>query len=332
MKLINEETLMLGQYPTGDADGPQIEANLQYILGNFVSAFGTPYKVVRIPMPPDQNNGFIYPDHGGNYLTYTNAAIVNKSVLVPQYYTQYDTTALRIWRDAMPGYNIVGINSNTTISSAGSIHCITHDIGVENPLLIVHQNLPNTTNTSTPYAVNARIQHISGIQSATLYYKTSSSGTYTSVPMTLTSVPNNTWTGYIPAQFGGTRVYYYIKGVANSGKQQVRPMPAPAGYFNFLVTSLTGIDNNSIYNFAIKPAYPNPSHGITCIPISFNKNTSGTIVLYDMLGNFVREIFIGDFNEGEKNYFINTIDISPGAYIIAVETPEKRLTQKLMIR
>lgn len=70
IKLLDEETLLVGQYPTGVADGPQIEANLQYILSNYPSAFGTPYKTVRIPMPPDGNN---YPDQGGFYRTYANA-------------------------------------------------------------------------------------------------------------------------------------------------------------------------------------------------------------------------------------------------------------------
>ena len=54
MKLLDEETLLVAEYPTGVADGPQIEANLQYVLANYNSVFGTPYKVVRIPSPPDK--------------------------------------------------------------------------------------------------------------------------------------------------------------------------------------------------------------------------------------------------------------------------------------
>ena len=83
LKLLDEETLLVGEYPTGIADGPQIEANLNYILDNYTSIFGTPYKVVRIPMPPDGSNG--YPDAGGAYRTYTNCVFVNKTVLVPVY-------------------------------------------------------------------------------------------------------------------------------------------------------------------------------------------------------------------------------------------------------
>ena len=40
IKLLDEETLLVGQYPPGVADGPQIEANLQYVLNNFQTCFG----------------------------------------------------------------------------------------------------------------------------------------------------------------------------------------------------------------------------------------------------------------------------------------------------
>jgi agmatine deiminase len=335
MKLLNEETLLIGEYPPGEADGPQIEANLAYILANYNSVFGTPYKIVRIPQPPDQLSGYTYPDNGGNYLTYANATIINKAVIVPQFYTQYDTTALRIWRDAMPGYNIVGINSNSTISASGSLHCITHAVGVSNPLLIVHQNLPNTTNTITPYQVDARIQHKTGIQFARLYYTTDTASVpYTSVPMTLTSVTNNTWTGFIPAQPSGTHVYYYIRGHANSGKEQVRPMPAPAGNFEFDVYGSVGVEQLAVSDLSMKPIYPNPSHGITCIPVSVGKNTSGSIKMYDLLGNLVTTVYEGEMPAGEKNYFINSLslNLNAGAYLISFETKEGRITQKLMVR
>lgn len=331
MKLLNEETLLVGQYPAGIADGPQIEANILYVLNNFTSPFGTPYKIIRIPQPPDQLNGYTYPNTTGNYLTYANSCIINKTVIVPQFYQQYDTTALRIWRDAMPGYNIVGINSNSTISASGSLHCITHTVGVSDPLLIVHQNLPNTTNTTNPYQVDARIQHRTGIQYATLYYTTDTLAVpYTAVTMTLTNVTNNTWTGFIPAQPAGTHVFYYIKAHANSGKEQVRPMPAPLGNFEFDVLGATSVNENEIVEF--KPAFPNPSHGITCIPVYLNKSAKGTIKLYDMLGNNVSTIFDGEMPSGEKNYFLNSIGLSAGAYIISIETENGRYTQKLMVR
>lgn len=327
MKLLDEQTLLVGEYPQGISDGPQIEANLQYVLSNYNSPFGTPYKVVRIPQPPESNGQ--YPSSGGDYLTYANAVFVNKTILVPTYYAQYDTIALRIWREAMPGYKVVGINCNSTIQASGAIHCITHSIGANDPLLIIHQELENTSNTATPYQVDATIKHRSGIANATLYFTTDTTQPYTSVPMTL-NVPGNTWTGFIPAHPAGTRIFYYIHAQAVSGKQQVRPIVAPEGTWSFDVIGPASVGGQKA--FTLKPVYPNPSKGITCIPLSLNEAVKGKISLYDMLGHEVAVIYEGNMPAGERNYFISTYNISSGAYMVVVQTSEGRLAQRLMIQ
>src|SRR5690606_19227443 len=65
MKLLDEETLLVSRYPPGVADGPQIEANINYVQQNVTSAFGTPYKINRIDAPPSTSGS--YPDTGGYY-------------------------------------------------------------------------------------------------------------------------------------------------------------------------------------------------------------------------------------------------------------------------
>lgn len=329
IKLLDEQTLLVGQYPVGVADGPQIEANLQYVLSTFMTPNGTPYRVVRIPQPPEQATGD-YPDQGGNYLTYANATFVNKTIIVPQYYMQYDTTALRIWREACPGYNVVGINSNSTISASGSLHCITHCVGTNDPLLISHFGLPNTTNTTTPYQVDARIQHRSGIQTATLYYTFDTLVPYTSVAMTLTNAALNTWTGYIPAQPVGTHVYYYIAATSVSGKSQVRPMPAPTAYFPFEVTGPLAV--REITEPVFSHVYPNPSHGLTCVPLTMPTQEEGSMILIDMTGREVMVVHTGTFVQGEKNYFLNTETLEAGAYQLVLTTNNYRIAQPLMVR
>ncbi|HUR31335.1 MAG TPA: agmatine deiminase family protein, partial [Saprospiraceae bacterium] len=66
MRILDEETIMFGEYPEGIADGPQINANIEYLLEEFQTAFGHPFRIIRIPMPPENN---LYPDHGGDYRT-----------------------------------------------------------------------------------------------------------------------------------------------------------------------------------------------------------------------------------------------------------------------
>jgi agmatine deiminase len=239
MKLLDEETLLVSQYPDGVADGPQIEANIQYVLDNFTTKWGTPFKVHWIPAPPQSGGG--YPNQGGYYCTYSNSMFVNKTLLVPTYYTQYDTTALRIYEELLPGYNIVGIdcddNPEAIISASGAIHCITHEIGVEDPLLISYKSLENTSVSSDGYTVEAYIRHRDGISLANIYYR--EQGSFSFIPVSMTSLGANNFSGTIPssaASSGGT-IEYYVQAASYSGKVQRRPMTAPSGYKSFSVVA-----------------------------------------------------------------------------------------------
>ena len=107
-------------------------------------------------MPPENNQ---YPDQGGDYRTYTNSIFINKTILVPIYEEKYDTTALRIYRENLPGYNVVGINCNSIIPQLGALHCITKLVGTPDPLYIAHARLRDTEITDQDFEVNAVIRH-----------------------------------------------------------------------------------------------------------------------------------------------------------------------------
>lgn len=264
MKLIDEETILVAEYPNGIADGPQIEENITYILNNFQTKWGTPYKIVRVPSPPQSNGN--YPDDGAWYLTYTNSVFINKTIIVPTYYTQYDTIALRIYEELLPGYNIVGIDCDNAgsaiISASGAIHCITKAVGVEDPLLISYPCLPNSNDDQNAYTLNAYINHRTGINEAILWYKINLNDPYTSV--TMTPGIDNIWTASIPAQPFGTRVNYYVEAESNSGKTQVRPISAPEGYKSFdVIDAVFGCTNNLACNYN---AFANYDDGACILP------------------------------------------------------------------
>ncbi|MGQ9846529.1 MAG: agmatine deiminase family protein [Bacteroidales bacterium] len=324
-KLLDEETLLVGQYPNGISDGPQIEANLNYILNNFNSVYGTPYKVVRIPMPPSTSG--LWPSNGAYYRTYTNSLIINKTILVPTYYEQYDTTALRIYRQAMPGYRVVGINANSIISQSGAIHCTTHEIGAVNPLLISHKALPNTDNIWTNYQINAYIHHKSGIQEARIYYRTDTTQPYTWVPMQLTNSTNHTWTGEIPAQPSGTFVYYYIWAKANSGKEQVRPMPAPAGYWKFRVYNPTAVKELNSDNFICTPYY---QLGQLTLNLFSSTEIDANISLINNLGQPVKTLYKGKLLQGYQE-LTNHVHLAKGLYFLNIETNKGKKVIKLAL-
>jgi hypothetical protein len=331
MKLLDEETLLVSEYPQGVADGPQIKASLQYVLSNYTSPFGTPYRVIRIPSPP--STGGLYPDNNGYYRTYANQVFINNTVLVPFYREEWDTIAQRILEEAMPGYNIVGINVDAAsgeklIAAGGAIHCITHSIGVQDPLIISHQRLEDTYDNVNDYIVNAYIIHRSDIQSANLFYKIGPAGSYQQVAMT--NVGGEDRQGLIPAQQGEVDIYYYIQATANSGKTGSRPMPAPDGYWKFTVfdNGTTSLEEEDLLAPLI---YPNPANAITDIPFDGMSGETGTIELIDGAGRLVRLIHEGAFEIGAHNYFIDAADFSNGTYVVKYSINYRVMNQRLLI-
>lgn len=336
MKLLNEETLLVGEFPEGISDGPQLELNLQYVLDNYVSPFGTPYKVVRIPMVPSTSGGYSGGPFGNaSYRTYANNIIVNKTVIVPVYREEYDTIGLSIIQNAMPGYNVVGIDCDNSsanlIGQGGALHCITKDVSSADPLWIAHQNLPDTEDVINPYIVNATIRHKSGIANATLYYKTSLTGSYSSVPMNFNAAGGaNNWTAQIPAQVSGTTIYYYIHAQSNSGKTQVRPMPAPEGYFHFKVFGSASLE--SITQLEFTKIFPNPSAGLTCIATNFEKPFVGRMYLMNQLGQELASIHDGEFIGGDRKYFVDVENLPAGMYMVVLESAVGTVSKKLAVR
>ena len=333
MKLLDEETLLIGQYPQGISDGPQIEANMLYVLDNFNSTFDSPYKIVRVVQPPDNLN--MYPSQNGDYRTYANAVFINKTVLLPLYEERYDTTALRIWRESLPGYRIVGINCNDIIPASGAIHCITHSVGVNDPLLITHQALSNTYDTQNAYPVRAIIQHRSGIQQAKVYYTTDTSQAYNELPMTLINSATNQWEASIPAQIAGTRVFYFIQALSESGKVQVRPIVAPEGWWKFDVldsSQVTSVQSELLDGLFKVEAFPNPSKGITCIPLSSSIPLSYKLSILNAQGQLMLAFNKSEILTGEKREYVNTQSWDAGVYFIRVETKYGSRMQKLIVR
>ncbi|RMG17883.1 MAG: hypothetical protein D6730_23495 [Bacteroidetes bacterium] len=225
MKLLNEETLLVGQYPKGIADGPQIEANLKYLLAHYHSPFGTPYQVVRIPMPSQTGK---YPDNQqAEYRTYTNAVFINRLILVPQYNCMDDFEALAIYRKLFPGYEVVGIDVTPLIQSGGALHCVTQTIGVRQPLRMVHQPLRQVRGWKERVNIEAEIAHASGIAYARIHYATDQHGFR--VAEMQQQPGSHRWVGEISLPAGAQQLYYYLEAGAANGNMRVLPLGAPAG-------------------------------------------------------------------------------------------------------
>ncbi len=291
MKLLDEETLLVSRYPDGVADGPQIEENIEYVISNFQSPFGTPYEVEWIDAPP--SSGGNYPDTGGSYRTFSNSVFINKSVIVPVYRDEVDGPALEKYQELLPGYNIVGVDvdnpGENLISLFGAIHCITHTIGVEDPLWIVHQPIDEANSNST-VSVNAMIKHDSGINTATVFWREEGNTDYSQAAMSLVS--GDDWSTDLSIPNSTNNIEYYIEAEANSGKTLARPIVAPEGFWTMVVENLS---NEEWANNNISAPFPNPSKD----KVSFNLNNIGgplQVVIYNVLGQKLFETSIDNGN------------------------------------
>ncbi|MCG2418008.1 agmatine deiminase family protein [Aequorivita sp. F47161] len=284
MKLLDEETILVSKYPPGVADGPQIEANIQYVLDNFESPFGTPYNIEWIDAPPSASGN--YPNTGGPYNTYSNAVFVNKTIMVPTYRPEVDATALAQYQEMLPGYTIVGIDvdnpGENLINSLGAIHCITHTIGVAEPLWIVHQPIDNAS-SGTTITIEAMIKHISGVAQAKVFWREEGANSYNEIEMAPSNGDN--WTADFTIPGYPVNIEYYIWAKAISGKEMNRPIVAPEGFWTMEAQLLS---SNEWAQNHISAAYPNPTTG----KVSFNMNAIQglvTVKIHNLLGQKLYE-------------------------------------------
>lgn len=333
MKLIDEQTMLVGAFPENVSDGPQIIANMEFVLSNYTNKWGEPYNLVWIPMP--SSTGGSFPDGtwgGASYRTYTNSVFINNTVIVPTYREEFDTTAMAIYNEILPGYNVVGIDCDNQpepiINASGAIHCITHTVGVEDPLLISHNALQDTESTDD-YLVSAYVKHRSGISGAKLFWRLIGESDYAEI--TMSDVGEDFWEANIPGHSVGSTVQYYVEGTSVSGKIQTRPMPAPAGYWEFdVVDNTVHISNGG--QLEIAPIYPNPASSITVIPVAHTTEGQGQIRIIDMLGREVMKVYDGTIPHGEKKYFFDAGSLATGTYVVKVETTTSTTSQKFLVK
>ncbi len=122
-KFVGRDTVLVGTYDryTDPANAAIVDRNAER-LASLRLADGTPLRVVRIPMPAGT-----YPV----YRSYTNSLIINDTVVVPVYRSDrtFESQALAVYRQAMPGYRVVPVESDDVIQMGGAVHCTTMGFG-----------------------------------------------------------------------------------------------------------------------------------------------------------------------------------------------------------
>ncbi|HOD54410.1 MAG TPA: agmatine deiminase family protein [Candidatus Cloacimonadota bacterium] len=211
-KFLGPDKILIRSVPTSHAQYNALEQMAQY-WSNQMSSYNRPFRVYRVYTPNNQ--------------PYTNSVILNNRVFVPIMNNSNDAAALQTYRDAMPGYTIIGVlnSSSTPWESTDALHCRTHEIPDRRMLYISHTPLSYDQDLQESYPINVNItSHSNGtlIADSTKVYFKVNQGNYTST--SLNFIENNLYRANIPCPAPGDTVYYYIHGVDSNNKKNNHPI------------------------------------------------------------------------------------------------------------
>ncbi|MBN1788167.1 MAG: agmatine deiminase family protein, partial [Sedimentisphaerales bacterium] len=144
---------------------------------------------------------------GGTHYTYTNAAIVNNKVFVPQFsgYSSNNATALSVYQTAMPDHEIIPLDCSSIITSAGAIHCVMKHVYAENTSPPDPASDPDPTNGATDISINADVSWTAGAGATShdVYFGTDST------PDSGEFIGNQSGTTYDPGTLSYNTTYYW---------------------------------------------------------------------------------------------------------------------------
>ena len=135
-KLVNEETMIIKKVHNSNPEYQCIE-NFVESVSQLNTFYNRPYKIFRIFCPEILSASWeINP-----VAAYTNSLILNDKVFIPQYGILEDQSAINTYENAMPGYEIIGIEENINFPwySEDALHCRTIGIHDRNIIHISHK-------------------------------------------------------------------------------------------------------------------------------------------------------------------------------------------------
>ncbi len=224
-KFLDIDKVLIGQVPETDYRYEDFEEIATYFSGQNCS-YGYPYQVYRVQTP-------------GNYpnTPYTNSLILNEKVFVPLTGHNLDDEAITAYENAMPGYEIVGVEYNGWYNS-DALHCRAKGVADLGMLYIKHLPLYGQIPFEEEgYTISAIVRPYSGEalypDSIRVYYQVNG-GVYASEIMT--QVFGYRYEATIPSKPIGSEISYYIFAADESGRSETHPFIGKADPHVFTIT------------------------------------------------------------------------------------------------
>ena len=227
-KYLAPDKILIAQLPQSNPRYQYYEQVAEY-FETTNCCWGYPYHVYRVQEP------------GGYTLApYTNSLILNKTVYVPMgSNSTYNNDAIAVYQEAMPGYEIVGVNGGSAgWENTDALHCRTRGVMDFHMLFVDHRDVifgEQEWQDSIP--VVSKFIAYSGAnlkQDSLLIYYSIDGGAYQAAHMTATGNPDE-YVGYIKGYQGESEIDYYVFGADESGHRYTQPVFADLDPHHFTV-------------------------------------------------------------------------------------------------
>ena len=216
-KYLAPDKILIAQLPASNSHYADYEEVANY-FATTNCCWGYPYHVYRVQEP------------GGYTLApYTNSLILNKTVYVPMGSNNtYNQQALAVYQEAMPGYEIIGVNGGSAgWENTDALHCRTRGVMDFDMLFVDHRNvLHGEQEWQDSIPVVSKFIAYSGAnlkQDSLLVYYSIDNGAYQVAHMTATGNPDE-YVGYIKGYQGESEIDYYVFGADESGHRYTQPV------------------------------------------------------------------------------------------------------------
>ena len=325
-KLLDEETVLVKEVDVTDPDYARLEANAAAIAG-LTDKYGRPFRVARVFCPP-----IPFGD-----AAYTNSLILNKRVFVPTFnMPESDAAALEVYRDLMPGYEVIGVDGSWL--SQDALHCRVMGIPDRHMLRVDHNPVqgagPGQPVSITMY-VDDRSEAGLDMSSTALYWREAGASTFSAVPFAPAS-GTHWYVAQIPAQQPFAEVEYYVTARDATGRTASRPRTAPYAAYHFRVSGAAGPSADPGKGSLELTTSPTPFQSSSMV--RFRQGAAGHVRLtvYDLQGREVARLVDRSLPPGAHEFEWSGRDTNgapapSGVYFIVLETAGERASRRVVL-
>jgi agmatine/peptidylarginine deiminase len=277
-KLLDEETVLVKEVPGWHPEYQCCE-DLAATFAGMTTCYDRSYRVRRIWCAPYQGN---------DVAAYTNSLILNRKVLVPVFGISADEVALDTYREAMPGYEVIGFDHSSWYYY-DALHCRTMGIFDGGMIRMLHARLGPVVPAGVPHVIDAWIDDRSeaGLVDGAQTVRWRLQGQPVWQTALLAAVAADSFRAQLPVQAPGAIVEYYLTAADHSGRSETLPRSAPAGWFSFEVDPTATAVPAAIQHSALR-TWPNPAN--PRVTFAWTAADPVELVIHDLRGRHVRTI------------------------------------------